>query len=127
MGANVSAKGLNVVLMPRLGAGNLTFLPLGQPNSTKDLSSTLAEAEEAITRVMVDREFGDAGDTLLIEGATPPDIMNARMLLEPMVAAEAARHADAADQADMEATGSRHYCTLTFAALSGSSSSKQRW
>jgi DNA-binding FadR family transcriptional regulator len=38
-------------------------------------------------------------DTLLIEGATPPDIMNARMLLEPMVAAEAARHADAADVA----------------------------
>jgi DNA-binding FadR family transcriptional regulator len=38
-------------------------------------------------------------DTLLIEGATPPDIMNARILLEPMVAAEAARHADAADVA----------------------------
>ena len=31
------------------------------------ICSTLAEAEEAITRVMVNREFGDAGDTLLIE------------------------------------------------------------
>ena len=30
-------------------------------------------------------------ETLLIEGATPPDIMQARMLLEPMVAAEPAR------------------------------------
>ena len=38
-------------------------------------------------------------DTLLIEGATPPDIMQARMLLEPMVAAEAARLADASDVA----------------------------
>jgi DNA-binding FadR family transcriptional regulator len=38
-------------------------------------------------------------DTLLIEGATPPDVMRARMLLEPMVAAEAARHADAGDVA----------------------------
>lgn len=36
-------------------------------------------------------------DTLLIEGATPPDVMKARMLLEPMVAAEAARLADASD------------------------------
>lgn len=50
VGANVSAKGLNVVLMPRLGAGNLTFLPLGQPNSTKDLSSTLAEAGTGVLR-----------------------------------------------------------------------------
>lgn len=38
-------------------------------------------------------------DTLLIEGATPPDVMQARMLLEPMVAAEAARLADASDVA----------------------------
>ncbi|WP_028030758.1 FadR/GntR family transcriptional regulator [Gemmobacter nectariphilus] len=36
-------------------------------------------------------------DTLLIEGATPIDVMDARMLIEPMVAAEAARRADAAD------------------------------
>lgn len=36
-------------------------------------------------------------DTLLIEGATPPDVMQARVLLEPMVAAEAARLANAAD------------------------------
>lgn len=32
-------------------------------------------------------------DTLLIEGATPPDVMRARLLLEPQVAAEAARQA----------------------------------
>lgn len=38
-------------------------------------------------------------ETLLIEGATPPDVMQARMLLEPMVAAEAARLADASDVA----------------------------
>lgn len=38
-------------------------------------------------------------ETLLIEGATPPDVMQARMLLEPMVAAEAARLADASDMA----------------------------
>ena len=31
------------------------------------ICNTLAEAEDAITRVMVNREFGDAGDTLLIE------------------------------------------------------------
>ena len=36
-------------------------------------------------------------DTLLIEGATPPHVMQARILLEPMVAAEAARLADAGD------------------------------
>ncbi|MBG6159380.1 DNA-binding FadR family transcriptional regulator [Labrenzia sp. EL_159] len=36
-------------------------------------------------------------DTLLLEGATPPDLMRARILLEPQVAAEAARRADAAD------------------------------
>lgn len=36
-------------------------------------------------------------DTLLIEGATPPDVMQARLLLEPMVAAEAARLADPGD------------------------------
>lgn len=36
-------------------------------------------------------------DTFLIEGATPPDVMQARMLLEPMVAAETARLADASD------------------------------
>ncbi|MAM39871.1 MAG: FadR/GntR family transcriptional regulator [Paracoccus sp. (in: a-proteobacteria)] len=36
-------------------------------------------------------------DLLLIEGATPPDVMRARMLLEPMVASEAARHAVAND------------------------------
>lgn len=38
-------------------------------------------------------------DTLLIEGATPVDVMDARLLLEPMVAAEAALRADAADVA----------------------------
>ena len=36
-------------------------------------------------------------ETLLVEGATPPDLMRARLLLEPQVAAEAALHADAAD------------------------------
>ena len=36
-------------------------------------------------------------ETLLVEGATPPDLMRARLLLEPQVAAEAARHADASD------------------------------
>lgn len=36
-------------------------------------------------------------DTLLVEGATPPDLMNARLLLEPQVAAEAALRADASD------------------------------
>jgi DNA-binding FadR family transcriptional regulator len=38
-------------------------------------------------------------DTLLMEGATPPDMMRARMLLEPQVAAEAARNANASDVA----------------------------
>lgn len=32
-------------------------------------------------------------ETLLVEGATPGDVMAARLLLEPVVAAEAARHA----------------------------------
>lgn len=36
-------------------------------------------------------------DTVLLEGATPPDLMRARLLLEPQVAAEAARRADAGD------------------------------
>ncbi|WP_245596805.1 FadR/GntR family transcriptional regulator [Leisingera aquimarina] len=36
-------------------------------------------------------------DTLLVEGATPPDLMRARLLLEPQVAAEAALQADASD------------------------------
>ncbi|UWQ86085.1 FadR/GntR family transcriptional regulator [Leisingera caerulea] len=36
-------------------------------------------------------------DTLLVEGATPPDLMRARLLLEPQVAAEAAVKADASD------------------------------
>jgi DNA-binding FadR family transcriptional regulator len=34
-------------------------------------------------------------DTLVIEGATPPDVMRARLLLEPQIAAEAARKASA--------------------------------
>lgn len=38
-------------------------------------------------------------DTLLIEGATSPDVMQARILLEPMVAAEAARLASPEDVA----------------------------
>lgn len=36
-------------------------------------------------------------DTLLVEGATPPDVMRARLLLEPQVAAEAALRADTSD------------------------------
>lgn len=36
-------------------------------------------------------------DTVLVEGATPPDLMSARLLLEPQVAAEAALRADASD------------------------------
>jgi DNA-binding FadR family transcriptional regulator len=36
-------------------------------------------------------------DTLLVEGATPPNLMRARLLLEPQVAAEAALRADASD------------------------------
>lgn len=36
-------------------------------------------------------------ELFLIEGAAPPDVIRARMLLEPMVASEAARHADAND------------------------------
>lgn len=36
-------------------------------------------------------------DTLLVEGATPPDIIRARLLLEPQVAAEAALAADEND------------------------------
>ncbi|WP_320178989.1 FCD domain-containing protein [Roseovarius pacificus] len=36
-------------------------------------------------------------DTLLVEGATPPDLMYARIILEPQVAAEAAMKADASD------------------------------
>lgn len=42
-------------------------------------------------------------DTLLVEGATPPDVMRARLLLEPQVAAEAARMADADDIALLRA------------------------
>ncbi|WP_136443937.1 FadR/GntR family transcriptional regulator [Pacificoceanicola onchidii] len=34
---------------------------------------------------------------LLVEGATPPDLMRARLLLEPQVAAEAARQAQTSD------------------------------
>lgn len=36
-------------------------------------------------------------DTVLVEGATPPDLMRARLLLEPQVAAEAALRADVSD------------------------------
>ena len=36
-------------------------------------------------------------ETLLVEGATPPALMRARLLLEPQVAAEAAAHADKSD------------------------------
>ncbi|WP_411724659.1 FadR/GntR family transcriptional regulator [Loktanella salsilacus] len=36
-------------------------------------------------------------ETLLVEGATPPDLMRARLILEPQVAAEAAQHADKSD------------------------------
>ncbi|AHD02203.1 FadR/GntR family transcriptional regulator [Leisingera methylohalidivorans] len=36
-------------------------------------------------------------DTLLVEGATPPDLMQARLLLEPQVAAVAALRADESD------------------------------
>ena len=46
-------------------------------------------------------------DTLLIEGATPPDVMQARMLLEPMVAAEAARLADVSSVALFAREGRR--------------------
>lgn len=42
-------------------------------------------------------------DTLLIEGATPPDVMQARMLLEPLVAAAAARLAEPGDVAHLRA------------------------
>ncbi|MDW3204773.1 MAG: FCD domain-containing protein [Alphaproteobacteria bacterium] len=38
-------------------------------------------------------------DNVLVEGASPEDVMRARLLLEPQVAAEAARNADAADVA----------------------------
>lgn len=50
VGSNVSAKGLNLVLLPRLGAGNLTFNLAAMPNSTKDLSSTLAEVGTGVLR-----------------------------------------------------------------------------
>lgn len=40
-------------------------------------------------------------DTLLVEGAGPPDLMRARLLLEPQVAAEAARRADPDDVAHL--------------------------
>ncbi|MBY6059268.1 FCD domain-containing protein [Leisingera daeponensis] len=36
-------------------------------------------------------------DTVLIDGVTPLDLMRARLLVEPQIAAEAARRADAAD------------------------------
>ncbi len=36
-------------------------------------------------------------DAILVDGATPPDVMRARLLLEPKVAAEAARRAAAPD------------------------------
>ncbi|MCW9042973.1 MAG: FCD domain-containing protein [Pseudopelagicola sp.] len=42
-------------------------------------------------------------DTLLVEGATPPDLMRARQLLEPKVAAEAALHATPRDIAHLRA------------------------
>ncbi|WP_112323027.1 FadR/GntR family transcriptional regulator [Oceanibium sediminis] len=38
-------------------------------------------------------------ETVLLEGVTPPDLMRARMLVEPQVAAEAARRADPPDVA----------------------------
>jgi hypothetical protein len=50
VGANVSAKDLSLVLMPRLGAGNLTFNPAAPPKSIKDLSSTLAEMGTGVLR-----------------------------------------------------------------------------
>lgn len=42
-------------------------------------------------------------ETLLVEGATVPDLMHARLLLEPQVAAEAARQATAQDVAVLRA------------------------
>ena len=42
-------------------------------------------------------------DMLLVEGATPPDMMTARLLLEPQVASEAALHAQPSDIAHVRA------------------------
>lgn len=42
-------------------------------------------------------------DSLVIEGARPPDVMRARLLLEPQVAAEAARRASEVDVAMLRA------------------------
>ncbi|MBZ4021517.1 GntR family transcriptional regulator [Rhodobacter sp. TJ_12] len=42
-------------------------------------------------------------ETLLIEGATPPDLMSARLMLEPQVAAQAALRAEASDIAHLRA------------------------
>jgi DNA-binding FadR family transcriptional regulator len=42
-------------------------------------------------------------ETLLVEGATPPILMTARLLLEPQVASQAAVHADASDIAHLRA------------------------
>lgn len=42
-------------------------------------------------------------DSILVDGATPPDVMQARLLLEPKVAAEAARRAGAPDIAHLRA------------------------
>jgi len=44
-----------------------------------------------------------AKDALLVEGATPPDLMRARLLLEPQVAAEAALRAAPSDIAHLRA------------------------
>ena len=46
-------------------------------------------------------------EMLLVEGATPPDLMTARLLLEPQVASEAALHADTSDISHLRAKVSK--------------------
>lgn len=91
--------------------------------SERDLARRLGCSRETLRKVLADlerqreiwRHVGQGTfrgsrprhlpirETLLIEGATPPDVMQARMLLEPQVAAAAARHADASDVAYLRA------------------------
>lgn len=92
----------------RLPAERMLAMRLGCSRETLRKGLSTLEREGEIWRHVGQGTFRGARprhlpvrDMLLVEGATPPDLMRARILLEPQVAAEAARRADAPDIAHL--------------------------
>lgn len=88
----------------RLPAERMLAMRLGCSRETLRKGLATLEREGEIWRHVGQGTFRGARprhlpvrDMLLVEGATPPDLMRARILLEPQVAAEAARRAEAPD------------------------------